>query len=114
MDKNKIFNNDIPKYIKKKQSSTSKSKGKSRHKHKYVDCLFVLNNRHIYNSPHKGIYCKICGKIGNFNMFEGEPIGNGMSRMLHDDEIFEKYKDLEKFYIEDIFQKYVNIVKKGD
>lgn len=96
------FNNDIPKHIKKKESSVSKSKAKSKHKHEYVDCLLVEENGY----PRKGTYCKICGKIGKFNFFEIEP-ENGHWRMLDTDEIFEKYKDLEKVYVNDIWQKYV-------
>lgn len=81
----KIYDNKIPK-----------------HKHEYVDCLFVDKK----NMPRKGTYCKICGKIGDLDLFEAE-IECGCYRVLYDDEVFEKYKDLEKIYIEDIFQRYV-------
>lgn len=97
------INNEIPKYIKKKESSVSKSKEKSKHKHEYVDCLLVENNRY----PHKATYCKICGKIGDRKFFEAERTEDGYYRILDTDEVFEKYKDLEKIYIEDIWQKYV-------
>lgn len=99
------LDNDIPKYIKKKESSTSKSKVKSKHKHEYVDCLFVNKGK----QPHKGTYCKICGKIGNMAFFESEKTENGFYRILDYDEVFEKYKYLEKKYIEDVFQKYVGL-----
>lgn len=98
----KTLDNEIPKYIKKKESSVSKSKEKSKHKHEYVDCLLVKNGY-----PHKGTYCKICGKIGDMNFFEYERTGSGYLRILDKDEVFEKYKDLEKIYVEDIWQKYV-------
>lgn len=96
------FNNDIPKYIKKKESSVSKSKAKSKHKHEYVDCLLIEDNGY----PRKGTYCKICGKIGKFNFFEIVP-ENGYWIVLDSDEVLEKYKDLEKVYVNDIWQKYV-------
>lgn len=106
------FDNEVPKHIKKKQSSVSKSKKKSKHRHEYVDCLLIEENRF----PHKATYCKICGKIGKFNFFEIEQ-ENGYWRVLDTDEIFEKYKDLEKVYIDDIWQKYValdNEVEEGE
>ena len=53
------FNDEIPKYRKKKSSVSSASK-KSKHKHIYKDCLLIMEN-----GPHKAQYCTICGKIGN-------------------------------------------------
>ena len=84
------LNNEIPKHRKKKQSSTSKSSTKSKHKHEYKEVLLIHNAR-----PHLATVCKICGKIGDLHFFE--------------DEVFEKYKDLENIVIEDIWQKYVQI-----
>ena len=97
-------NNEIPKYRKKK-SSKSKSASKSDHKHQYDDCLLVDDK----NRPHKAEYCKICGKINNVKMFETERIDGGRFRMLTDDEIFQKYKDLEQFQVKDMWDKYVTI-----
>lgn len=96
------FNNEVPKHIKKKESSVSKSKEKSKHKHEYIDCLLIEENGY----PRKGTYCKICGKIGKFNFFEIVP-ENGYWIVLDSDEVLEKYKDLEKVYVNDIWQKYV-------
>ena len=104
------INNEIPKYIKKKESSVSKSKVKSKHKHEYVDCLLVKDN----DRPYKATYCKICGKIGNINFFETERTENGYFRILDNDEVFEKYKDLERFYIDDVWQKYVVLNKENE
>ena len=53
--------------------------------------------------------CKICGKIGDLHFFETEKRDEGYYRSLDSDEVFEKYKHLEKYYIEDIWQKYVPI-----
>ena len=107
------FNNDIPKHIKKKESSVSKSKAKSKHKHEYVDCLLIEDNGY----PRKGTYCKICGKIGKFNFFEIEQKNEHCWIVLDSDEVLEKYKDLEKVYVNDIWQKYValdNEVEEGE
>lgn len=108
---NNILDNDIPKYKKKKNSSISKSKEKSKHKHDYKDCLLIVKDRKI---PCKAVYCTICGKINNCNVFETVPCENGYLRMLYSEEIYEKYKDLEKVYVDDIWQKYVSISKVGD
>ena len=96
------YNDEIPKYRKKKSSVSSASK-KSKHKHIYKDCLLIMEN-----GPHKAQYCTICGKIGNIEFFETEKV-NGGYRMLTDDEIYDKYKNIEKIEIESIFQKSVAI-----
>lgn len=103
------IDNEIPKYIKKKQSSTSKSKEKSKHKHIYKDCLIFEKGS---NYPHKATYCEMCGKIGNLNFFETERKENGMFRVLDDDEVLEKYSDLDKFYVNSIWDKYVVLENK--
>lgn len=94
------YNNEIPKYRKKKPSVSISSK-KSKHKHIYKDCLLIAENR-----PHKAKYCIVCGKIGNTEFFETEKV-NGGYKMLTDAEIYDKYKNIERFEIESIFQKYV-------
>lgn len=104
------YGNDVPKYIKKKESSVSKSKKKSKHKHEYVDCLFVKDNGH----PYKATYCKICGKIGERNFMEVEQTEDGYFRILDTDEVFEKYKGLEKIYIDDIWNEYVVLNKENN
>ena len=100
-----MIDNEIPKYKKKKPSSTSKSSTKSKHKHEYIECLLIEKGH-----PYRAIVCKICGKINDLHFFESERCEDGMQRMLDDDEVFEKYKDLEKIEIESVFQKYVPIV----
>lgn len=99
--------NDIPKYKKKKNSSTSKSKEKSNHKHEYVDCLLVEKDE---NRPYKAKYCSICGKVNDVKFFEFTPCESAYSRLLNDDEVFEKYKDLESIYIDNIWKlKYISV-----
>ena len=96
---------DVPKYVKKKDSSVSKSKEKSKHKHEYIDCLLIEDD----GKPHKALYCKICGKVGDIKLFESEKTDHGTYRMLNKEEIFEKYKHLSQIHVKDIFQKYVPV-----
>ena len=103
-----MIDNEIPKHRKKKPSSASKSKEKSKHKHEYTECLLIHNNH-----PHRATYCKICGKIGDLHFFETERTEQGYYRSLDSDEVYEKYKDLEKIVIDDIWQKYVPINQEG-
>ena len=103
-----MIDNEIPKYKKKKKSSISKSSTKSKHKHEYVECLLIEKGR-----PYRAIVCKFCGKIYDIYFFESGQCEDGMQRMLDDDEVFEKYKDLEKIEIESVFQKYVPISQEG-
>lgn len=99
------YNNEIPKYIKKKKSSVSKSKEKSKHKHEYVDCLLIEDDR----KPYKATYCKVCGKVGDVKFFESGKTDHGTYRMLNEEEVFERYKNLPVIQVKDIFQKYIPI-----
>ena len=106
--------NDIPKHKKKKKSSISKSKIKAKHKHEYVDCLLLVNDN---SNVHKATYCKTCGKIGNLSFesfFNIVPCGDNCNcyKMLNRNEVLEKYKHLEQFYISDVFQKFVSLSKE--
>ena len=103
-----MIENEIPKHRKKKQSSTSKSSTKSKHKHEYKEVLLIHNGR-----PHWATVCRICGKINDLHFFETERTDDGYHRSLDSDEVFKKFKDLEKYYIEDIWQKYVPVSQEG-
>lgn len=85
---------EIPKYKKKKPSSISKSEYKSKHKHEYVEAVCIMLS--YYNKEKVNIisYCKKCGKIYNFHR-PYEKTRMGTYRMLTDEEILEKYKDLK-------------------
>lgn len=72
---------------------------------KYVECLFIVTNLFGKLKPCPGTYCKLCGKIGHVNAFCTEKVGD-VYCSLSDEEIYEKYKHLNKVYIDDIFQKY--------
>lgn len=97
---------ETPKHRKKKESSVSKSKEKSKHKHEFKEYLLITMDD---DKPHKASCCKICGKISGVKFCEGEKTEHGTYRMLHSEEIYEKYKNLEKVYILYIFQKYIPI-----
>ena len=61
-----IQENEIPKYLKQKESNISKSNRKSKHKHHYEECL--IQNKSIFAGKtylNTGLYtyCTICGKI---------------------------------------------------
>ena len=98
-----MFESEIPKYKKKKNSSVSDSRMKSKHKHIYKDCLLVADDR-----PLKSTYCTICGKVGNVKFFDFVKSENGYSRMLRPDEIYRKYCNLEIKEVSDFYQKYVS------
>lgn len=103
---------DIPKYRKKKESSTSKSNIKSEHKHNYSKkCLLITKDS---KRPYYATYCSVCGKIENVSFFESVKEDGGHYRALNTDEIYEKYKDLEKIYVNNIWQKYVPISEGGE
>lgn len=98
---------EVPKYKKKKESSTSKSMTKSKHKHDYSkECLLIAD---ASNHPCYATYCNICGKIENVKLWETERTDEGCFRTLSFGEVYEKYKDLEKIHVDDIWQKYVPI-----
>lgn len=99
------FENEVPKHIKKMKSSVSKSKEKSKHKHEYIDCLLIDDD----NKPHRAVYCKICGKVGDVKFCETEKTDRGTYRMLNSEEVFEKHKNFPKIYVKDVFQKYIPI-----
>ena len=119
-----IQENEIPKYLKQKESNISKSNRKAKHKHRYEECLIQYNLNHankntIITSLHS--YCTICGKIGDrfkedksivkdYRKLIDTPIGE-CYYLISDEELYEKYHDkLPVFFVEDIFkEKYVDL-----
>lgn len=97
-----MIEQEIPKYKKKTKSNTSKSSNKAKHKHEYKECLLINKN-----SPYLASYCVICGKIYNWTICT-EKCEHGY-RMLNDEEVFEKYKNLEKYIVEDLWAKYLSM-----
>ena len=109
-----ITENEIPKYLKQKESNISKSNRKSKHKHQYEECLIQYNlprSIRIHTSLHT--YCNICGKI-NERFKENKSIvkdyiGKCYSRIT-DEELYKKYHNkIPVFFVEDIYkEKYVD------
>lgn len=98
------YRDDVGKYKKKRNSNVSKSRAKASHKHNKKECLLINKERPYYAS-----YCSICGKIHNWSVpTVKDDIGY---RMLESEEIFEKYKGLTQFYVDDLWNKYISIVK---
>ena len=94
-----VDSSDIPRYRKRSNKVVKKSK----HKHIYVDCLIYSN------SPNglicfKSSYCNICGKLGAKKWDSVKVEGSKHSRLLSSKEMFEKYKELERFEVEDIYK----------
>lgn len=120
-----ITENEIPKYLKQKESNISKSNRKSKHRHQYEECLIQYNFRYANNDNLMTTlysYCTICGKIGDrfkedksivkdYRRTVDTPIGKCYS-LISDEELYEEYHDkLPVFFVEDIFkEKYVNLM----
>ena len=97
---------EIPKYKKK---SKHKPVQKAKHKHTYKICLIKDEHGNYYKTE----YCTICYKRGDINYFEYEQSSPQIFRMLDNDEVKRKYKDLEVFYVKDILNtKYLDENKK--
>ena len=97
---------EIGKYKKHTKSNVSKAKSKSKHKHTYGYGIVIIKDK--YNSVYKVKYCTECGKICDLAS-ETVVIDKGYCRMLHSDELLEKYKDLPHFTIPNIMAKFVSI-----
>lgn len=122
-----IQENEIPKYLKQRESNISKSNRKSKHKHHYEECLIQY---HLPRSTRTYIllysYCIICGKIGDkfkenksivkdYRRTVDTPIGKCYS-LITDEELYEKYHDkLPVFFVEDIYkEKYVDLKQNNN
>lgn len=130
-----IQENEIPKYLKQKESNISKSNRKSKHKHHYEECLIQYRSTFKYRSTFIGkthlniglyTYCTICGKINerfkenksivkDYIRTVDTPIGKYYSH-IPDEELYEKYHDkLPVFFVEDIFkEKYIDLEQNNN
>ena len=116
------YENEIPKYLKQKESNISKAKKKSKHKHQYEECLiqyeFGFANKKCINTSLCS-YCTVCGKIGYrfknsiVTDYARKEIINGKTfyPIMSDEELYKKYHDkLPVFFVEDIWKDgYVNL-----
>ena len=91
---------DVPKHRKK---AKKKRVIKSDHKHDYKDCLLI----DAKELPHKAQFCSICGKVTNLIYFPSERLANGCYRMLWDNEVYQKYSKLPRFFFKGSFPKSV-------
>lgn len=98
---------EIGKYKKYTKSNVSKAKSKSKHKHTYSNGIVIINDK--YDSVYKVKYCTECGRIYDLSS-ETVVTDKGYCRMLHNDELLEKYKDLPRFTIPNIMVKFVSII----
>lgn len=120
-----IAENEIPKYLKQKESNVSKSNRKLKHKHSYEECLIQYPFSFVgKNSMQTQLcsYCTICGKIGD--RLKGSIVKDYIKSELHNrgiiysimsgTELYEQYHDkLPVFFIEDICkEKYVDLEQK--
>lgn len=130
MSKNKI-EQEIPKYLKQKESDVSKSNRKSKHKHQYEECLIQYKwnfKSNAFTQEEKerihtslSSYCTICGKIGGIiknskyqkeikTLQKQRQARNNFWESISGEEIYEMYHDkLPVFFVEDIFGKYVDL-----
>ena len=126
-----IQENEIPKYLKQKESNISKSNRKSKHKHHYEEC--VIQYRFTYAGKtclNTGLYTysTICGKINerfkenksivkDYIREVNSPIGKCKCySRISDEELYEKYNDkLPVFFVEDIYkEKYVDLAQNNN
>lgn len=119
MSKIDFTEQDVPKYLKQKESNISKSNRKSKHKHYYEECLiqnkFIFAGKTLLNTD-LYTYCTICGKI-NERFKENKSIVKDYIRGVNSPiELYEKYNDkLPVFFIEDIYkEKYVDLEQNNN
>ena len=113
-----MMDNEIGKYVKKKESNTSKAGKKSKHKHIYEECIILDTNDKYWNygryfpRPLLATYCTICGKLNNLVIPHDivEDKYGVRYRSLTKEEIRVRYSHLPHFTIENWYKtKYVNL-----
>lgn len=122
MNKIDFTEQDVPKYLKQKESNTSKSSHKSKHKHQYEECLIqyeyeFVGRKHIHTRLHG--YCVICGKIGSvkngkceteLKQLEKSSQSNNYLISISGKEVYERYHNkIPVFFVKDMFSKYVDL-----
>lgn len=95
------FEDEIPKYKKKKQKNKVK---KVDHKHKYKNALLHIERDDSY---YLCKYCTICGKLGDYWSESVLLDDEYYARHMTKEELLEKYKKYEIKTIKDYFDKYV-------
>lgn len=87
--------------ITKNKRKEYNKKTKSNDKHLYKLCLIreKLSNRYFLAE-----YCILSGEICEFWLFGNETVEDGHYRVLFQNELLEKYKNIEVREVEDIFK----------
>ena len=97
----KDFNDEIPKYKKKKNKTVKKSN----HKHKYKQCLLYVDEIDDYVLAD---YCISCNKVGNIYVISEKIEGSNLERGLTKKEKLNKYKKLTVKRVEKLSDKYLS------
>ena len=97
----KDFNNEIPKYKKKKNKTVKKSN----HKHEYKQCLLYVDEIDDYVLAD---YCISCNKVGNIYVISEKVEGSNLERELTKKEKLNKYKKLTVKRVKKLSDKYLS------
>lgn len=112
---------EIPKYLKQKESNVSKAHKKSKHKHQYAECLIRYKCKwHEKDEISTCLrsYCVICGKIHDrmknsiVKDYKIEVVTSHgtVYQFISDDDLYEKYHDrLPVFFVDIWNDNYVNL-----
>lgn len=97
----KNFNDEIPKYKKKKNKTVKKSN----HKHEYKQCLLYVDEMDDYVLAD---YCISCNKVGNIYVISEKIEGSNLERGLTKKEKLNKYKNLSVKRVKKLSDKYLS------
>ena len=119
---NNNYEQEIPKYMKQKESDISKASKKSKHKHEYAECLIQYKIDKYYGTIVTCLasYCTICGKIGtpfkpdqtivtDYKRTIETPLGKCFM-LISEQELYDKYNDkMPVFFSENYPDGYVDL-----
>ena len=97
----RIYDDEIPKYKKKKNKTVKKSN----HKHEYKQCLLYVDEIDDYVLAD---YCISCNKVGNIYVISEKIEGSNLERGLTKKEKLKKYKNLTVKRVEKLSDKYLS------
>ena len=97
----RIYDDEIPKYKKKKNKTVKKSN----HKHEYKQCLLYVDEIDDYVLAD---YCISCNKVGNIYVISEKIEGSSFERGLTKKEKLNKYKNLTVKRVKKLSDKYLS------
>lgn len=120
---NNNYEQEIPKYMKQKESDISKASKKSKHKHKYAECLiqYKIDRYHGSLITCLASYCTICGKIGSrfkpdktivtdYKRKIETSMNHYCYRIISGKELYDEYHDkMPVFFSENYLDGYVDL-----